>query len=64
MAYKLIWSPAARDDLHDVAPVYNARGESAAIMINKLVEESDKVSIDIQSAVKDAENIDVAVRFY
>lgn len=44
MAYKLIWSPAARDDLHDIV-VFIARDNSNRAMSfgYKLISETDRL---------------------
>lgn len=44
MAYKLIWSPAARDDLHDIA-VFIARGNPDRAMSfgYELISETDRL---------------------
>jgi plasmid stabilization system protein ParE len=44
MAYKLIWSPAARDDLHDII-VFIARNDSERAMSfgYKLISEIDRL---------------------
>jgi plasmid stabilization system protein ParE len=44
MAYKLIWSPAARDDLHDIAVFISRDNPQRAMTFGyRLISETDKL---------------------
>jgi plasmid stabilization system protein ParE len=60
MAYKLIWSPAARDDLHDIV-VFIARDNPNRAMSfgYELISETDRLR-EFQSSVASFLNIGVA----
>lgn len=58
MAYKLIWSPAARDDLHDIV-VFIARDDSDRAMSfgYKLISEIDRLQEFPESSPHDTQFI-------
>ena len=45
MAYKLIWSPAARDDLHDIVVLSRDNPERAMSFGYQLISETDRLNL-------------------